>query len=137
MAALLALYLWAAAYQGILMISTGQTIAIIMGIALIVLPLVGAWALYRELKFGFDSAKLVKLLQSEGPLPGDDLDHTPSGRAVREEADKEFALYSQLAEENPEMWQAWMKLGIAYDNSGDRKRARAAVRTAISLYNAS
>lgn len=137
MTALLVLYLWAAAYQGYVMITTGQPVAIIMGVALIVLPLVGGWALFRELSFGFASAKLVKLLQAEGPLPGDDLDHTPSGKAVRAEAEKEFSTFASEAEHNPTSWQAWMKLGIAYDNSGDRKRARAAVRQAISLYKSS
>jgi len=48
MSALLALYLWAAAYQGVVMISTGVPVAIVMGVALIVLPVVGAWALTGE-----------------------------------------------------------------------------------------
>lgn len=55
MAVLLALYLWAAAYQGVVMISTGVPVAIVMGVALIVLPVVGAWALWREISFGINS----------------------------------------------------------------------------------
>lgn len=136
MAGLLALYLWAALYQGIVMIGTGVPVAIVMGVALIVLPVVGAWALWRELAFGFASAKLVKILREQGPLPGDDIDHLPSGRPVRTQADEEFPRYAQAVEKDPESWRAWFELGMAYDASGDRKRAREAIRTAIKLHKA-
>lgn len=134
MAALLGLYLWAAFFQGIILIGTAEPIAVAMGVALIVLPVVGAWALYRELRFGFSSQKLLKIIQAEGDVPGADLDHRPSGRPIREQADKEFPRYAQAVDENPESWKAWFRLGIAYDGSGDRKRARAAIRTAIALH---
>lgn len=134
MAALLALYLWAALYQGIIMITTGVPVAVVMGCALIVLPVVGAWGLWRELAFGFTTSKLVKILQSEGSLPGENLPHRPSGRPLREDADKEFPRYAAAVEKNPESWRAWFELGMAYDASGDRKRARHAIRTAISLH---
>lgn len=133
MAALLALYLWLAAYQGVIMMLTGQPVAIAMGVALFVLPLVGAWALYRELSFGFRSSRLVKRLEAEGGLPEDTLPHLPSGRTVREAADEEFPQYAAAVEANPESWRDWFRLGLAYDASGDRKRAREAVRTAIKL----
>lgn len=134
MAALLGLYLWAALFQGIVLIGTGEPVAVAMGVALIVLPVVGAWALYRELRFGFSSQKLLKIIQAEGDVPGADLDHRPSGRPIREQADEEFPRYAKAVDENPESWKAWFRLGIAYDGSGDRKRARAAIRTAIALH---
>ncbi len=134
MAGLLALYLWAALYQGIVMIGTGVPVAIVMGVALIVLPVVGAWALWRELAFGFTTAKLVKILREHGPLPGDDIEHLPSGRPVRDQADEEFPRYARAVEEKPESWRAWFEVGMAYDASGDRKRARGAIRRAIALY---
>lgn len=135
MAGLLALYLWAAVFQGIMMISTGVPVAIVMGIALIVLPVVGAWALWRELSFGFTTTKLIKALKAEGhTLPGEDVAHRPSGRPVRDEADKEFPRYATAVENDPESWKAWFELGMAYDASGDRKRAREAIRKAIALH---
>ncbi|AXE54274.1 hypothetical protein AURUGA1_00567 [Aurantimicrobium sp. MWH-Uga1] len=136
MAALLVLYLWAAFYQGIILISTGVPVAVVMGYALIVLPLVGAWGLWRELAFGFTTSKLVKILQAEGALPGEEIRHRPSGRPLREDADKEFPRYAAAVEKDPESWRAWFELGMAYDASGDRKRARHAIRTAISLHKA-
>ena len=33
----------------------------------------------------------------------------------------------------PEDWRAWFRLGLAYDASGDRRRARKAIIRAISL----
>ena len=34
---------------------------------------------------------------------------------------------------SPDDWRAWYRLGLAYDASGDRRRAREAVRRAITL----
>lgn len=133
MAVLLGLYLWATGYQGYVLIMSGQPIAIIMGLALLVLPVVGAWAMYRELSFGMYSSRLVKQLKDEGNLPEDTLPHRPSGRPVREAADEEFPLYAAEVDAHPESWRAWFRLGIAYDASGDRKRAREAIRKAIAL----
>jgi len=133
MAALLALYLWAAGYQAFVMMSSANAIVIVMGIALLVLPAVGLWALVRELSFGIRSGGLIKRLKAEGGLPIDDLPHRPSGRTIREAADEEFPAYAAAVDDEPESWRAWMRLGLAYDACGDRKRARWAVRSAIAL----
>ena len=45
MAILLVLYMWVAGYQGYVMITSGNGIVIAMGVALLVLPVVGVWAL--------------------------------------------------------------------------------------------
>lgn len=133
MAILLVLYMWVAGYQGYVMITSGNGIVIAMGVALLVLPVVGVWALYRELMFGIRSGGLIKRLESEGGLPVDDLPHRPSGRTIREAADEEFPVYAAEVDSAPNSWRAWMRLGLAYDASGDRKRARSAVRTAIAF----
>ena len=41
--------------------------------------------------------------------------------------------YAEAAEASPDDWRAWLRLGLAYDMAGDRRRARAAVRRAITL----
>ena len=133
MAVLLVLYMWVAGYQAFVMMSSGNAIVITMGIALVVLPVVGVWALVRELAFGIRSGALIKRLEVEGGLPEDTLPHRPSGRTVRESADEEFPVYAAAVDAEPESWRAWMRLGLAYDASGDRKRARWAVRQAISF----
>lgn len=133
MAALLALYLWATAYQAWLLLVSGQPVAVVMGLALLVLPLVGSWALIRELMFGFRSTRLGKILAAEGPMPFSDVEHTASGRVDRAIADAAFPTYAEAVDAEPDSWRAWFKLGLAYDAAGDRKRARSSIRHAISL----
>lgn len=137
MAILLVLYMWVAGYQAFVMMSSGNAIVITMGIALVILPIVGVWALVRELAFGIRSGALIKRLEREGGLPEDTLPHLPSGRTVREAADEEFPAFAQAVDAEPESWRAWLRLGLAYDASGDRKRARWAVRQAITFSKSS
>src|SRR5699024_8146784 len=102
--------------------------------ALFVLPVIGAWTLIVELIFGARTEKLARILGAEGGLPVDDLPRTPGGRIIREAADREFVKYQAEAEAAPEDWRSWFRLSCAYDASGDRKRARATMRKAISLF---
>ncbi len=65
----LALYLILVAQRAILLLTSGDGIAIAMGVALVVLPIVGAWAVTREVLFGFQASALGRRLESEGALP--------------------------------------------------------------------
>ena len=134
MALLLVIYLVFIVQYAIVLIGIDELVAKIMGIALIVIPLIGAWALVVELRFGFRSEKLTKTLDAEGGLP--EVPVLPSGRAVREDADAEFPKYKAEVEAHPDSWRAWLRLALAYDASGDRRRARWATREAIRLSNA-
>lgn len=133
MAILLVVYLVLVAQRAVILMGTGDGVGIAMGVALLVLPLLGAWALVREVRFGANTEKLVRILDAEGGLPVNDLPSRPSGRPLREAADEEFAVARAEAEQQPDSWRAWFKLGLAYDASGDRRRARAALRKAIAL----
>jgi hypothetical protein len=133
MAALLLLYIVVAGQRAVLLLASGNPVGILMGVALAVLPLVALWLLWRELAFGMRSGHLVRLLESVGGLPGDDMPHRPSGRPLRAAADEQFPRYKAEAEEHPDDWQSWFRLGLAYDACGDRRRARQAVRHAIDL----
>ena len=134
MAALLVVYMALVLQHAVLFIGTGNPVGIGIGLALLILPVVGAWALYRELMFGFRTQKLVGILRDTDELPVDDLPKRPSGRPYRAAADAEFDTYRIEVEAQPESWQAWFRLGLAYDASGDRKRARRALRQAIDFY---
>ena len=136
MAALLLLYLVFIVQYAIVLITVGEPVAIAMGVALLILPIVGAWALVVELLFAFRAERLLGRLAAEGALPVDDLPRLPSGRVDPSEADKTFPLYQAEAEAEPESWRAWFRLGLAYDASCDRKRARWATRQAIRLERA-
>lgn len=131
--ALLVLYFGFAGVRAAALLQSGTAVATVMGVALIVLPLLGAWALVRELRFGAAATGLVDRLEAEGLLPDDLGEPTASGRPDRTAADAVFPRYRAEAEAAPESWRAWARLGLVYDACGDRKRARAAIRHAISL----
>ena len=136
MAILLLFYLALVGWRAVLFVLSGELVGIVIGVALIILPVIGAWALTREVLFGLRSERLVRRLGDEGELPEDNLPTRPSGRPLRAAADAEFPRFSAEVDAAPEDWRAWFRLGLAYDASGDRRRARGAIRTAISLERA-
>ncbi len=136
MAVLLVLYIVLVGQRAFLLLASGDPVGIVMGLALIVLPVVAAWALGRELWFGFRAEALARRLEREGGLPDEQVSVRPSGAVLRDEADALFPAYRAAAEASPESWQAWYRLALAYDAAGDRRRARAAVRHAIRLESA-
>lgn len=136
MAVALVAYIVLVGQRAVLLVASGDPIGIAMGVALIVIPLIAAWALGRELWFGVRAQQLGTRLERDGALPEDEVAVRPSGRVLREEGDAVFPAYRAEAEAHPEDWRAWYRLGLAYDAAGDRRRAREAVRTAIKLEGA-
>lgn len=134
MSVLLALYLVIVGQRAVVFIGTGEPIAIVIGVALLVLPVIGVWALVREILFGVRAERLGRLLEANNELPDEELPTRPSGRVQRDAADEVFPRYRAEVESAPTDWKAWYRLGLAYDGAGDRKRARSAIREAISLY---
>jgi cytochrome c-type biogenesis protein CcmH/NrfG len=136
MAVLLALYIALVGQRAWLLLSSGEPVGIAIGVALVALPIIAAWALGRELWFGVRAQQLGRRLESEGGLPDEEVAVRPSGRVLREDADAVFPLHRADVEEHPDDWRAWYRLGLAYDAAGDRRRARDAVRRAIRLESA-
>lgn len=112
-----------------------QPVAKLIGVAVLGVVVVGMWALWRELRFGLLSERMASLLAAEGSLPADDLPRSPGGRIDRAAADAQFETYRIEAEAAPQSWRAWYRLGLAYDASGDRRRARGAIHTACRLFS--
>ena len=133
-AALLVFYLVVTFDRAWLLLSEPGLVAKGIGAAYLLLPVVGAWALVRELMFGAQLERLWRQRGEEGGLPEDTLPRTPGGRIVREAADAEFGRYRAEAEAAPDDWRVWYRLGLAYDAAGDRKQARGAMRRAIGLH---
>lgn len=132
MSVLLVLYFVFAGIRAVALLASREPIPVIMGAAMLILPLLGVWALVRELQFGRRATRLADRLEAEGRMPEEPVATHPSGRPVREDADAAFPRYRDEAEAHPEAWQSWMRLGIVYDACGDRRRARAAIRQAIA-----
>ena len=106
-----------------------------MGVALVVLPILGAWGLVAEWRFGASADRLRRALDAQGDN-GFEFPHTASGRPDRAAAREIFPQFQRAVESEPESWQAWFHLGLAYDAAGDRPRARKAIRKAIALNTA-
>jgi hypothetical protein len=132
-AALLLLYLLLTAGRSLELIVSGEPVAIVIGLASLGLPILGMWALGRELLFGIASQRLIARMAAEDSLPVEELPLRPSGRPERAAADADFPRWAEAVDQNPDSWRDWMRLGFAYDASGDRRRARSAIRTAIRL----
>ena len=133
MAAALLVYLAVAVWLAVMFISVGTPISIGMGITLLVLAPIGAWALIREMMFGFGADRLGRLLDAEGGMPPIETELTPSGRIARADADPLIARYTAEADAAGDDWRARYRLGVVQDAAGRRKDARASIREAIRL----
>src|ERR1700754_3584374 len=107
-------------WRGVLLIGTGEPVAIGLGIAVLVIPLVGAYLVWRELRFGRRTEVLARELEASGGLPVHDRPRRPSGRIDRAAADGAFQKYKAEAEAAPDDWRVWFRLSTAYDAAGDR-----------------
>ena len=109
-------------------------LASLLGLAILVLPLLGVYVVVREWQFGLRTQALAEELGRRGALPEDDLPKRASGKPVRDAADTRFAERTQEVHESPNDPGAWFRLAVAYDDAGDRKRARATMRKAVALF---
>ncbi len=121
-------------WKGVMLLGSGSLVGVLLGLALLVLPVLGVLLAWREIEFGRRTSRLAVVLEAEGGLPVDDLPRRPSGRVDRAAADESFAMMRAQTEAAPEDWRAWYRLALAYDAAGDRTRARAAARHAITLF---
>lgn len=133
MAASLLVYLAVSVWLAVMFFAVGTGVSIGMGIALLVLAPLGAWALVREMQFGFAADRLGRALDAEGGMPEAETELTPSGRLRAEDAAPLIARYEAEADAAPDDWRARFRLGVVQDASGHRKDARASIRSAIRL----
>ena len=134
MLALTLFYVFTLLGRGIILLQEPSLIAVAMGLAILVLPLVALWALFAELQFGLKAQRLSSRLIALD-IPGLDLDLRASGRATKDSANKELERIQDAVNRDPENWSLWFQLGEAHDAAGERKNARAAIRKAILLAN--
>jgi cytochrome c-type biogenesis protein CcmH/NrfG len=132
------LYLVLLGRIAIALIADGRAAPVGLGIALLLLPVVGAWALYATLRAGFAHQRLARQAADAGM----DLDvsHIPrraSGRLERAGADELFATVRAELDADPDNWVRWYRVARAYDYAGDRSRAREAMKTAVEMERSS
>ena len=132
--ALLALYVVLVAARATALVRTGEPVAIVLGVALWVLPVVAIWFLAREWALAIDVQRMADTLAEADELPVDDLPRSPGGRVDRGAARAAFDDVRERCEAEPDDWRSWYHLAFAYDAAGDRRRARESLRHARTLY---
>jgi hypothetical protein len=115
-------------------IVSGRPAAIGLGLALMILPLIGVWVMVSTLRAGLAHQRLARIIHDEGlELDVSALPRMPSGRIRREAADALFQSVREEVEREPDNWRHWYRVARAYDYAGDRARAREAMSKAVQM----
>jgi cytochrome c-type biogenesis protein CcmH/NrfG len=118
----------------VVMISSSRPVAIGLGVAVLILPFIGLWAMVATLRAGFAHQRLARLAAEDGmELDVSELPRRASGRVEREAADRLFDTVRTELDNDPDNWVRWYRLARAYDYAGDRSRARETMRKAVAL----
>lgn len=107
MAGLFAVYAVLVAWRGWDFIASGEPAAIGLGIAVLILPLLAGWLVWREVRFGFRMQELAGRIET--------VDERPLEQRM------------EAAQADPDDWRAWYWVGVGYLDAGDKKQARAAL----------
>ncbi|CAL9438689.1 hypothetical protein SUDANB1_02195 [Streptomyces sp. enrichment culture] len=134
-AAVLVVYFVLVGSRGVLLIETGTPLTVTFGVAVLILPVIGLWFLWKNTQFARKASQLAAELDAEGGLPVDELRRTPSGRIDRGSADEVFARRKAETEDAPDDWRTWFRLAVAYHDARDTPRARRAMQRAIALHD--
>jgi hypothetical protein len=118
----------------VVMITSGKGAAIGLGIAVLILPFIGLWAMVATLRAGFAHQRLARLAADQGmDLDVSALPRRASGRIERAAADALFDTVRGEVDDDPDNWVRWYRLARAYDYAGDRSRARETMRKAVAM----
>lgn len=110
MAAAFTVYAVLVAWRGWDFLRSGEPAAIGLGVAVLVLPALAGYLVWREVRFGY---RMQELGDAAGEPPTADLD-----------------VLRAAVDATPEDWRAWYFAGLAYFDAGDRTQARAALEHA-------
>ncbi len=136
MTALVAMYSIYVGQQAVAFLESGNPIGVAIGVALFILPVLAVWWLAMEWRLGVAVQRMSTRLESQGRLPVDDLERTPSGRVAPESAEAAFEVARRVVDDKPDDWASWFHVGYAYEASGDKRMARRALGHAASLFRA-
>ena len=134
-AAVLVFYFVLVGSRGVMLIQSGTLLTVTFGVAVLILPVIGLWFLWKNTQFVRRANALAAELDAEGGLPVDELKRTPAGRIDRDSADEVFAKRKTETESAPDDWRSWFRLAVAYHDARDTPRARKAMQRAIALHD--
>ncbi|MCA1223121.1 tetratricopeptide repeat protein [Streptomyces sp. 8L] len=134
-AVVLVFYFVLAGTRGVWLIQAGTPVTVVFGVAVLILPFIGAWFLWQNTRFVTRANRLAAELDAEGGLPVDELVRTAGGRIDRASADAVFERRRVETEDTPDDWRCWFRLAVAYRDARDTPRARKAMQRAIALHD--
>lgn len=121
-------------HTAVVLIGSGRAAAVGLGVGLLILPVIGLWAMIATLRAGFVHQRLARLAAEDGmELDVSALPRRPSGRIDRDAADALFETVQAELDAEPSDWRRWYRVARAYDYAGDRRRAREAMKRAVEL----
>ena len=130
----LVLYFFLLGRIALAFITSGEPAAIGLGLAVMLMPLIGIWVMVSTLRAGFAHQRLGRIIKAGGmELDVSSLPRMASGRIERDAADALFATVRDELENDPDNWRRWYRLARAYDYAGDRSRAREAMKKAVEM----
>lgn len=115
MAGAFVVYAVLVAWRGWDFIMTGEPVAIGLGLAVLLLPLLAGWLVWREVSFGFHMQEL--------------------GERIEMVDERSMEERIAAAQADPNDWQAWYWAGVSLLEAGDKKQARAALEHAWDVRN--
>lgn len=115
LSAMLAGYLLLLGRTGVLLVLSGSVSGFLLGLAILVFPGVGAWIIYRELRFGFTAQKM-------------------SAEFDEATFTQDFDIAKAAVQTDPQDWRAWFNVSVTYDIAGDRRRSRKSMHHAAALF---
>lgn len=111
--------------------------AVLWQVGIVLIAGISLGLIVREILFGIQLQKLARIMNEDERLLPDILPKLPSGRTEQSGADERFRQIQSEVEQYPDSWQNWFRLGLAYDEAGDRRRARESMRYSLKLYKQS
>ena len=134
--AIVALYFALVAGRAIVFLTLDNVVGRALGVALLVLPMLGVWWLVHEWRLGSTVQRMADHLDSEGRLPIHDGEQDARGRLTVDAQEAVFEVARRGVELRPDDWASWFHVAYAYEAARDRQMARKSLRHAASLYRA-
>lgn len=127
LASVLLVYLGFAFSRGLDLLKTNSNSVKLLGLCVLVLPILGGWLVFREVRFGFKSTSMGQQI-SEDLLPSSEI----KPRSLQ--ADEYLEVAVARAKEAQDEWQNWFCVALGYDLVGERKLARESMQFAVELF---
>ena len=125
-------------YRGFYLLGRHQWDLKLLGAVVLAFPSrSGCWVVVAEIRFGFTTQLLAEELERRGRSTRPSRRCCPDCRPavltglLRDCPVRQSAVVE--VEADPKNWRGWYYLAVAYDLAGDRRRARAAMRTAAEV----